>query len=941
MQKGMLLLFVAGLWLGSSSAFAAEWLTVSSPNFRVHFQSQHQTWATKTATELERVRAQVFEQQGRALDVVIDAVILDPFNLPNGYALPSSDNPLMALYVTPPQSDMEIAHHQSWLQLLVLHEYIHLVHLSQPSRHGKKQWLRGLSDSYDLAVAALPRWVAEGYATLQESKLTGKGRLFDNYSEALLRAYARQGALLPYAALNFGDGSYRANAMAYLLGARFMAWLEKEFGEHTLDAVWTRIMAVESRDFELAFSGIFGQNARQLYRRFIAQYTYHAMQQALTYKPSNSREFMRFHFAARDIEFSPSLRQFAAVETNQQRETVLNIYSSAENSAALSKFKARQKALLERDPKDIADRQPDSFIREVIATFIPTNFSGIYYPQWADEETLYFVARNKGQLGNHVTDLYRWHIPSDRLTRISKGLGIRRFTLLNQNEIIAERVHNGFSQMIRFDMQRHALTSVFDDDLNTVFDYPTVDSSKRFFAYLKQTPALGWQLYINDLTAGFGTGSVIVPLPEQAQYVTAPRWQAGEQKLYFVAGTQGELGLYQYDLSDQTTRQLSLGQHVFEEVAGNLDGQLLFLESTPYGAKLSSFALPIEMHSAVLATDTGFPSLDDYVEQPTDEQWQIAPYQARKQNWAFTVATHLATASEHSVGVGIAGSDILKSFSWQVGANISPDNDFFRGGYADIQYMGSTFEVRNALRIFDINMARQSSGRIANLASFKGWSNTLEVATTHESDRWTLRPYAGWFVEELQAHSGNQSYWLGNKLAFHHDQQAFAFGFSVDAARIWGDNHGHDFNIGGYTKLWHWPIFLQSSNRYRNTTKMQLGGYHVNSLYGETGASTLQSAELPFAYATGRHYLSFEFATSWKLGMPRFYIKNHQLDGDNIAQSWGAKWQLDLTRKVLGSAAQFAPAGVSNLRLDVGLSKVLNDDFEDEWRAWLGLWHAL
>ncbi|MCF2859726.1 hypothetical protein L1286_19790 [Pseudoalteromonas sp. SMS1] len=940
MHRGMLLLFVVGLWLTSLNTVAHEWLTFSSSHFRVHFQPHHQTWAEKAAIELERARKAVLNQQGRALNVVVDAVILDPFNLPNGYALPSSDNPLMVLYVTPPQSDMEIAHHQSWLQLLVLHEYIHLVHLSQPSRHAHTQWLRDLSDSYDLAVAAQPRWVAEGYATLQESKLTGKGRLFDNYSEALLRAYARQGALLPYAALNFGDGSYRASAMAYLLGSRFLAWLEAEFGQQTLDAVWTRTMAVESRDFESAFNGIFGQPARRLYQRFIAQYTFQAIQHAQQLTPFDSREFMQFAFAARDVEFSKSQRKFAAVETNQHNETVLKVYASEENTAALTQFKAQQKALLMRDPQDIADRQPDSFVHEVLATYEPVDFSGIYHPQWGDEDTLYFVARSKGQSGSRVNDLYRWHVSGDQVTRVSRGLGIRRFAFINTHEVIAERVINGFSQLIRFDTQSKLITVLLSGDLNTVFDYPTVDSRGDRLAYLKQTPAQGWQLFVTNLAQAHT--AVQVPLPEGAQYVTAPRWHEESQILYFVAGRHGELGLYQYHLLTKILRQLAFGSHVFEEVVGNLNGQLLFLESTPYGAKLGTLADTGEFGDATLMAHAApHAKGGDKVTQIDTESLHLGPYHASAQNWGGTVSAQVASASEAMVGLGIAGSDILKKYSWQAGVNVSPDNDFLRGGYADLKYFDGLFELKNAVRLFDFDLTRQSAERLSRSADWVGWSNTLELATTFEREGWVWRPYTGWYVEALRKRSVDHSYWLGNQLAFHRDRQAFAFGFSVDGASIWGHNRGHDLVMNGYAKLWHWPIFLQSINRYRDQATMQIGGYRVNSVYDKVGANSIHSAELPFAYERGLHYLGYEFATSWRGGMPRLYLKHHKIDGHMIARSWGAKWQIDLTRKVLGNAAQFAPAGVSNLRLGLGLSRVTSDVFDNEWRAWFGVWHEL
>ncbi|MFM9597057.1 hypothetical protein ACKI1O_47795, partial [Streptomyces scabiei] len=107
-----------------------------------------------------------------------------------------------------------------------------------------------------------------------ESKMTGRGRLFDNYSDAILLEFAQQGSLPSYDQLNSTKGSYMAGSMAYLMGARFLYWLEENYSEQQLDAVWTRMQGVKKREFDEAFSGVFGDSASKLYRRFIAEYTY-------------------------------------------------------------------------------------------------------------------------------------------------------------------------------------------------------------------------------------------------------------------------------------------------------------------------------------------------------------------------------------------------------------------------------------------------------------------------------------------------------------------------------------------------------------------------------------------------------------------------------------------------------------------------------------------
>ena len=200
---------------------APNWYTLNTENFNVHYTQGHELWARSAAKELEIVRDKVWQQQRRVLPSKADVVVFDPLHAANGFALPSTDRPLMALFTTPPQSDSVISNKASWQQLLILHEYIHLVHLSQPSRQRWKQALRNSWDLYDLSQAMMPRWVAEGYATLMESKMTGRGRIYDNFGEALLIELAQQGALLPYGQLSNGNDDYYAKSMAYLLGGPF------------------------------------------------------------------------------------------------------------------------------------------------------------------------------------------------------------------------------------------------------------------------------------------------------------------------------------------------------------------------------------------------------------------------------------------------------------------------------------------------------------------------------------------------------------------------------------------------------------------------------------------------------------------------------------------------------------------------------------------------
>ncbi len=115
-----------------------------------------------------------------------------------------------------------------------------LVHLTQPERSFWRNQLGKLWDLYDIQSIDTPRWAIEGYATLLESKTTSRGRLFNNQVEAILTQFAREGALPTYEQLSQTEGRYLAGSMTYLVGARFLSWLETNKRSIYL---WGRVLA--------------------------------------------------------------------------------------------------------------------------------------------------------------------------------------------------------------------------------------------------------------------------------------------------------------------------------------------------------------------------------------------------------------------------------------------------------------------------------------------------------------------------------------------------------------------------------------------------------------------------------------------------------------------------------------------------------------------------
>src|SRR4051794_39696331 len=166
---------------------AADWRTLATPHFRVHYTASAETWARGAAARLESIRQRVVAEVGYDPPEVVDVLVSDPVADANGEALPILGWPRMILWTSPPGPESEIGHYSDWTELLVTHEETHLVHLLRPSRNPTRQLLEKILPLGPIVLGGTPRWVFEGYATVVEGRLTGSGRPNGDIRAAILR----------------------------------------------------------------------------------------------------------------------------------------------------------------------------------------------------------------------------------------------------------------------------------------------------------------------------------------------------------------------------------------------------------------------------------------------------------------------------------------------------------------------------------------------------------------------------------------------------------------------------------------------------------------------------------------------------------------------------------------------------------------------------------
>jgi hypothetical protein len=204
-----------------------DWRTAESPHFRIHYRVERRDVAEKVAAIAERVYPRITQQLGWEPRGPTEIALLSELDITNGYSTPLPFNTI-AIYLAPPDEG-ELLDNSAWLDLLVTHEFTHIVHLDKVRGAPKVlQWIFGRV-AYFFPNAWQPLWAIEGLAVLNESDpAAGKGRLYGPMFEGWLRA-ERASGFITLAEIN-SNGRALPLSKEYIYGAYFYDYLARVYG---------------------------------------------------------------------------------------------------------------------------------------------------------------------------------------------------------------------------------------------------------------------------------------------------------------------------------------------------------------------------------------------------------------------------------------------------------------------------------------------------------------------------------------------------------------------------------------------------------------------------------------------------------------------------------------------------------------------------------------
>ena len=482
MKKVALLAGLAALFAGDAGAQVftrphLDWRTVTTEHFTVHYPAEMAEWTLDVVQRLEPVHTEVAAVVGYAPRERVTILVEDPANATNGSAFPFLGEPVISLWPTPPDPRSNLGHYRDAAEQLVVHEFVHIAHLTRPRRGpGDGLWSSLSPIRVGPVARKAPRWVSEGYATYVEGKLTGYGRPHSAIRAAILRQWALEGRLPTYGQLS-QTGGYYGGAFAYLAGSAFLEWLVAQRGEQSLTDLWRRMSARKNRSFAEAFAGVYGGAPHELYGRFTVELTERALAARGALRAGGIAEgdtVQRLAWQTGDPAVSPDGQHLAIVVRGApgtpSRVSVWRTADEPEDSARA----AEAERLLKADSLDVPDIRWRPRPRRPLATLHPVAGRAHDQPRWMpDGSGILLVRSEPAGDGSLRPDLFVWEWRRGDVRRVTHGASLRwPDPAPDGRTAAAVRCLNGICDLVRVDLTSGEVSTVAKGSPRRVFYRP-------------------------------------------------------------------------------------------------------------------------------------------------------------------------------------------------------------------------------------------------------------------------------------------------------------------------------------------------------------------------------------------------------------------------------------------------------------------------------------
>lgn len=673
-MKRLGLLFGA-LWLCAGALRAqapwADWRTIETAHFRVHYPEPFGPWARRMAESIEGIHERVTASVGYTPPRKTEILVCDPQASANGMALPFLDRSVIILWTTPPEAESGIGSYRDWTELLVTHEMAHIVHLTRP-RNRPGLLSRLLPLPFGPVAINAPRWVTEGYATLIEGELTGSGRPHSSFRAMVLRRFAIEGKLPSYTALS-ATGGWLGGSMAYLVGSTYLEWLEAREGKGSLVKLWKRMASKKGGSFGAAFRAVFGEASNDLYDRFRAELTARALEEEKRLGADGLVEgdpWQRLRGATSSLELSQDGGKLLARRDPGGGESFLAVWDLRESTPA-----KKPPGRVDEDPNEIVDKPEVPAQRKPRWKLPRVNGFAAADPRFLpDGKRVLFARRAPDSQGALRFDLYLWELETGIVRRVTRGADVGEAGPSPDGRLaLGVEVRFGATRLVRIDLgtgeSRPLATDVAASEW-PVWSHPRLSPDGATIAALLHRGGR-WRLV--TLPA---SGGAVRDLQLDASPFGPPAWTPDGARIVAAGDESGIWNLVSVDPSGLTPPQplTSVTGGAFGPAPAPDGSGVFFLSVTAKGVDVRRLALSAAPVAGAHLSADAYPVLPppSSAEAPlprTSEVAAASPYRAVSTQVVRVFSGLTLGPDGNAWQAGVQGTDVLGRLDWIAAAS--------------------------------------------------------------------------------------------------------------------------------------------------------------------------------------------------------------------------------------------------------------------------------
>jgi hypothetical protein len=632
--------------IGDAAEPTQQWYTVSTPHFRVHYYRS-------IRHDLKEVAQRVARSAERAHEVLAplfrhtpssptDIVVTDDTDSANGSARVIPYNTIR-VFAAPPESRSYLHDYDDWLYLLVLHEYVHILHID--TIHGLPRLVNAILGKTWAPNQIQPRWFIEGLAVYYESLETAGGRNRASIYDMILRMAVLEDALLDIDQISSPTRHFPRGAVPYLYGGRFIQYLAERFGKDALTKLSHRYGGTAlPYSLNRAAAEVFGAGYVELYQQF-------------------SEHLRRKYELQKSVIEQRGLTTFRRVTKHGW-----SVGSPRFNAAGTELVYVARDGR-SHDMIRIIDASTGTVRRELY------NLGALGVDFTPDGRRIVYGRGVRWRTFHGYHDLFVEALEGGAPRQLTDGLRAREPAVSPDGEQVAfVSCDLGRCNLMRVPLQGGAPVLLVRGATTDQFFTPRWSPDGRQIVFSRHHGGR------RDIALYDQQDGRVEPLTRDTALDMDPVFSSDGQRIYFSSDRTGVFNVYCIELASQEIRQVTnvLGG-AFAPAPSTTGGQLYYVGFSSKGFDLHAMQLERERFLATLPSVSSRPA-------PTNVPLPKRPYAVTDyspwrtvypRNWSFNVGND---AFGTSVGIELEGRDVIGRHSYNLALNASTSKGYLSYG---------------------------------------------------------------------------------------------------------------------------------------------------------------------------------------------------------------------------------------------------------------------